>query len=117
MEFAYQDQKTRKQSYASIESTILVTPNDAKHSFKRNVSWASDVLGSDKLVKFHEKQRAFRARQRPNNIQVLLGSIVLLLCTFFGTRALLASDMFQTGNTGKFRIAAIKGHSTPFTSL
>jgi hypothetical protein len=94
MYFEYQDQKTRKHSYASIETA----PEDTtKSGFQRRTSWASKLLGSDKLVKFHEKQRAFRARQRPNNSQVLLGTIVLLLCTFFGTRALLGSDMFQTG--------------------
>jgi hypothetical protein len=96
----YQDQKTRKQSYESIGSATINSPeDDIQSGFQRRVSWASSILGSDKLVKFHEKQRAFRARQRPNNIQFFLGSIVLLLCTFFGTRALLASDMFQTGNT------------------
>lgn len=86
---------SNKRSYSSIIDSAYTG------STSKQASWAWDkrdsLLGSDKLVYFHEKQRAFKARQKPGTVQIFLGSIVLFLVALFGTRALLSCEMFQTG--------------------
>ncbi|GAA5805488.1 hypothetical protein HPULCUR_011004 [Helicostylum pulchrum] len=86
-----------KRSYSSIADSAYYVGSTSKKA-----SWVRDkcdlLLGSDNLVYFHEKQRAFKARQKPGSVQIFLGSIVLFLVALFGTRALLSCEMFQTNN-------------------
>ncbi|KAG2196347.1 hypothetical protein INT47_010782 [Mucor saturninus] len=66
----------------------------------RATSWlrtkCDKLLGSDKLVFFHEKQRAYKARQKPGVVQIFLSSVILFFIALFSIRALLSCGMFQT---------------------
>jgi uncharacterized membrane protein (DUF485 family) len=92
------DQRSSKRSYASIDP-ILINDDETvpDKGFQRHVTWVTEILGSDKLVVFHEKQRAFRARQKPGTVHFFLASIVFMLLIVFGARTFMASDMFQAG--------------------
>ncbi|CAO3619930.1 unnamed protein product [Mucor fragilis] len=101
------DQRSSKQSYSSIEPILI--HDDYRHetvpdkTYTRHVSWVTDILGSDKLVVFHEKQRAFRARQKPGTVHFFLASIVFMLLVIFGARSYMApsspssSAIFEAG--------------------
>lgn len=83
----------QRKSYSSIApSSELDT---------RSKSWlrtkCDKLLGSDKLVYFHEKQRAYKARQKPGVVQIFLSSIILFLIALFSIRALLSCGMIETG--------------------
>lgn len=97
-----------KRSYSSIADSAYYVGSTSKKA-----SWVRDkcdlLLGSDNLVYFHEKQRAFKARQKPGSVQIFLGSIVLFLVALFGTRALLSCEMFQTS---KFYFLSFFFHRT-----
>lgn len=102
------DQRASKRLYASIEPILI--HDDYNHeavpdkSYARHVTWVSDLLGSDRLAVFHEKQRAFRARQKPGMVHLFLASIVFMLLVVFGARSYLApsspssSVTFEAGN-------------------
>ncbi|KAL7312865.1 Vacuolar protein sorting-associated protein 70 [Mucor circinelloides] len=94
------DQRASKRSYASIEP--ILTHDDYSHEtvpekrYARHVTWVSDLLGSDRLAVFHEKQRAFRARQKPGTVHFFLASIVFMLLVVFGARSYLAPSSFSS---------------------
>lgn len=103
------DQRSSKQSYSSIEPILI--HDDYRHetvpdkTYTRHVSWVTDMLGPDKLVVFHEKQRAFRARQKPGTVHFFLASIVFMLLVIFGARSYMApsspssSAIFEAGSS------------------
>jgi hypothetical protein len=94
------DQSSSKKSYASIADKSLsssATNQSDGNLSTRQISWLKRILGSDKLVIFHEKQREFKARQKPAILQAFLGVVILFLVALFSTRALYSSEMFQTG--------------------
>lgn len=92
------DQRSSKRSYSSIEPILMDDDETVPDKgFQSHVTWVTEILGSDKLAVFHEKQRAFRARQKPGTVHFFLASIVFMLLIVFGARTFMASDMFQAG--------------------
>lgn len=95
------NQSSSKRFYSSINPTDFPDAH-ASSDYARDISswpWFLEVMGSDKLALLHEKQRAFRSRQKPGVIQVFLGAIVLLfLIAMLSTRSYYYyCNIFQTG--------------------
>lgn len=88
-----------RKSYSSIAPNAVELDNSRTSWLRKK---CDKLLGSDKLVFFHEKQRAYKARQKPGVVQIFLTSIILFLIALFSIRALLSCGMFQTGKNERF---------------